>query len=156
MAKIQNIYAIASDGTKITVTASAVGAVPTDQVATSSVLGLIKTGDNTIQGQENGVDVNYLEVNAAGKGFMPAFNINNYIDSSTGSGKYFVANFTLASHPETMWFFIAKDIPTEEEGKYFWTYEPTYYWSLVTDEGGTEYKISLASAVELVKLVQIM
>ena len=88
MAKIQNIYAIASDGTKITVTASAVGAVPTDQVATSSVLGLIKTGDNTIQGQENGVDVNYLEVNAAGKGFMPAFDITKYFEKYAVKGEY--------------------------------------------------------------------
>ena len=152
MAKIQNIYAIASDGTKITVTASAVGAVPTDQVATSSVLGLIKTGDNTIQGQENGVDVNYLEVNAAGKGFMPAFNISKYIATELNGGKYFLAAFYLMSHSDTMWYFIAKDVPTEEEGKYFWTYEPTYYWSLVTDEGGTEYKISLAQAVRIGKV----
>lgn len=88
MAKIQNIYAIASDGTKIPVTASAVGAVPTDQVATSSVLGLIKTGDNTIQGQENGTDVSYLEVNASGKGFVPAFDITKYFEKYAIKGEY--------------------------------------------------------------------
>ena len=143
MAKIQNIYAIASDGTKITVTASAVGAVPTNQVATSSVLGLIKTGDNTIQGQENGVDVNYLEVNAAGKGFMPAFNINNYIDSSTGGEKYFVVKFALNGHTDTPWYYITNEVPILHGDTYYWHDEgPKLGYSLLTDEGGSTYKVT--------------
>ena len=145
MAKIQNIYAIASDGTKITVTASAVGAVPTDQVATSSVLGLVKTGDNTVQGQENGVDVNYLEVNAAGKGFMPAFNISNYIDSGTG-GKYLKVCFKPKGY-DVIWTFISKDIPTTlSDNDYMWKDEPKNCYCLTTKMGTTNgYYVSSVS-----------
>ena len=147
MAKIQNIYAIASDGTKITVTASAVGAVPTDQVATSSVLGLVKTGDNTVQGQENGIDVNYLEVNAAGKGFMPAFNISNYIAGNTG-GKYFKVCFKPKGY-DVIWTFIAKDTPTQDsDGTYHWYDDPKDYYTLVTTYGDSSgYHVSYKKAV---------
>ena len=122
MAKIQNIYAIASDGTKITVTASAVGAVPTDQVATSSVLGLVKTGDNTVQGQENGIDVNYLEVNAAGKGFMPAFNISKYFEPAKQlSYKIYVTS--VSDGTEDIWIFTTTE-PTKTDAGVYWTEKP--------------------------------
>ena len=130
MAKIQNIYAIASDGTKITVTASAVGAVPTDQVATSSVLGLVKTGDNTIQGQENGIDVNYLEVNAAGKGFVPAFNIAKYFEPYNSSTGFDVIVITFDDYKSN----IIVTTNTDFNGKYFES-KPDGYEMYHTDEG---------------------
>ena len=153
MAKIQNIYAIASDGTKITVTASAVGAVPTDQVATSSVLGLIKTGDNTIQGQENGVDVNYLEVNAAGKGFMPAFNINKYFEAYKGTPyTFYKTTLTSVTSGEVLAYYITRIAPMDEYKDKGIVFESNIYVGNVFYKGSTGTGTSSLTGIALTKI----
>lgn len=124
MAKLLNIYALASDGTKVNATPSTINAVPADQVATADTLGLVKIGDNTEQGKENEKDVNYLELNADGVAFTPDYDIKEAIYEPKFLYKYNMKLESSNTVAQTFCFFTDKQMDTstlvfaEEDKKY--------------------------------------
>ena len=107
---IQKVYAVAKDGTQLPITPETIGAVSKDQVATKTTLGLIKTGDNSVQQKVNDKDVYQVEVDSKGIGYVPTpdeFDLSEHIDNTLwnsiilNSNKKLILNIDKVQHADT-------------------------------------------------------